>query len=76
MKGPVQVAEGAVVFQVLEQKKADAKSAEERASYGETMRLQEARNLRTTLLQRLRKEATVLLNDSLIKPPAQQQAGL
>jgi peptidyl-prolyl cis-trans isomerase D len=75
VKGPVQVAEGAVVFQVLEQKKADAKS-EERASYGETMRLQEARNLRTALLQRLRKEATVVLNDSLIRPPAQQQAGL
>jgi peptidyl-prolyl cis-trans isomerase D len=77
VKGPVQVGEGAVVFQVLEQKKVDAKSADERTSYGETMRLQEARNLRTALLQRLRKDATVDINEGLLKQQApQQQAGL
>ena len=77
LKGPVQVAEGAVVFQVEEQKKVDAKSADERISYGEMMRQQEARNLRTALLQRLRKEASIDINDSLTRQQApQQQAGL
>ena len=76
LKGPVQVAEGAVVFQVEEQKKVDAKSADERTSYGEMMRQQEGRNLRTALLQRLRKEANIDINDSLIKQQAPQQAGL
>jgi peptidyl-prolyl cis-trans isomerase D len=78
VKGPVQVAEGAVVFQVLEQKKVDSKSMDEnRQQYAEMLRQQEARNLRTALLQRLRKEASVDINDSLLKSQnAQQQAGL
>jgi parvulin-like peptidyl-prolyl isomerase len=77
LKGPVQVADGAVVFQVEEQKKVDAKSADERNSYGEMMRQQEARNLRTALLQRLRKDASIDINDSLTKQQApQEQAGL
>jgi peptidyl-prolyl cis-trans isomerase D len=76
LKGPVVVNEGAVVFQVEDQKKVDAKSADERTSYGEMMRQQEARNLRTALLQRLRKEASIDINDSLLKPQAPQQAGL
>src|SRR5437764_1206520 len=76
LKGPVQVAEGAVVFQVEEQKKVDAKSADERISYGGMMRQQEARNLRTALLQRLRKDASIDINDTLIKQQAPQQAAL
>jgi len=78
VKGPVQVAEGAVVFQVLEQKKVDSKAVDEnRTSYAEMLRQQEARNLRTALLQRLRKDASVEINDSLLKAQApQQQAGL
>jgi peptidyl-prolyl cis-trans isomerase D len=77
VKGPVQVAEGAVVFQVIEQKKVDSKSVDEnRTSYAEMLRQQEARNLRTALLQRLRKDASVEINDSLLKTPAPQQAGL
>ncbi|MEK6372647.1 MAG: SurA N-terminal domain-containing protein [Acidobacteriota bacterium] len=78
VKGPVQVAEGAVVFQVLEQKKVDPKSVDEnRTSYAEMLRQQEARNLRAALLQRLRKDARVEINDSLLKAQApQQQAGL
>jgi peptidyl-prolyl cis-trans isomerase D len=76
LRGPVQVTEGAVVFQVEEQKKVDPKS-DERTSYGEMMRQQEARNLRTALLQRLRKEASIDINDSLTRQQApQQQAGL
>ena len=77
VKGPVVVADGAVVFQVLEQKKVDPKSMDEnRTSYAEMLRQQEARNLRTTLLQRLRKEASVDINDALLKQQAPQQAGL
>ena len=77
VKGPVQVAEGAVVFQVLEQKKVDAKSADEnRTAYADMLRQTEARNLRRTLLQRLRKEASVDINDRLLKQQAPQQAGL
>lgn len=78
VKGPIQVAEGAVVFQVLEQKKVDSKTVDEnRTSYAEMLRQQEARNLRTALLQRLRKDASVEINDSLLKTQApQQQAGL
>lgn len=77
VKGPVQVAEGAVVFQVLEQKKVDSKSMDEnKSAYSEMLRQQEARNLRTALLVRLRKDASVEINDSLIKQQAPQQAGL
>src|SRR5262249_37235123 len=76
VKGPVQVAEGAVVFQVLEQKKVGPQTVEERTSYGEVLRQQEARNLRTALLQRLRKDASVDINDSLLRQQAPQQAGL
>lgn len=77
VKGPVQVAEGAVVFQVLEQKKVDPKAMnEEKSSYAEMLRQQEVRNLRAALLQRLRKDASVEINDSLLKQQPQQQAGL
>src|SRR5262249_34887812 len=77
VKGPVQVSEGAVVFKVLEQKKLDPKAMDEkRTSYAEVMRQGEARSLRTALLQRLRKDATVDINDSLLKQQTPQQAGL
>ena len=79
LKGPIVLNEGAVVFQVLEQKKVDQKEANQnKASYAEMMRQQEARSLRTVLLQRLRKDAKVDVNQNLIqsqKSP-QQQAGL
>jgi len=78
VKGPVQVAEGAVVFQVLEQKKVDSKSVDEnRTAYADMLRQQEARNLRTALLQRLRKDAAVDINEQLLKQQqAPQQAAL
>ena len=53
-----------------------AQTADERVSYGEVLRQQEARNLRTTLLARLRKDASIDINDSLLKQQAPQQAGL
>lgn len=79
LKGPIVLNEGAVVFQVTEQKKVDAKDVDQnKASYAEMLRQQEARSLRTVLLQRLRKSAKVDVNESLLqtqKTP-QQQAGL
>jgi peptidyl-prolyl cis-trans isomerase D len=75
VKGPVAVGDGAVVFQVVEQKKIEPKEiADNKASYAETMRQQEARNLRQVLLQRLRKQSKVEVNDKVVVPP--QTAGV
>jgi parvulin-like peptidyl-prolyl isomerase len=78
MKGPIVLPDGAVVLQVLEQKKVDAKAAgENRASYAEMLRQQQARNLRTVLLQRLRKESKIEINPIVTQRNAPgQQAGL
>ncbi len=77
IKGPIPVTEGAVVFQVVEAKKVDAKAADEnRASYAEMLRQQEARNLRSVLLQRLRKESTIDVNTKLLEQQTRSsQAG-
>lgn len=73
VKGPVMTGDGAVLFQVIEQKKADAAAlAQNRLQYIDTLRQQESRNLRATLLQKLRKAATIDINKKLIEPPAQQ----
>jgi peptidyl-prolyl cis-trans isomerase D len=73
VKGPVMTGDGAVLFQVIEQKKADAAAlAQNRSKYIDTLRQQESRNLRATLLQKLRKAATIDINKKLIEPPAQQ----
>jgi peptidyl-prolyl cis-trans isomerase D len=75
VKGPVMTTDGAVLFQVTEQKKADAASiAQNRSQYQDTLRQQESRNLRAVLLQRLRKSSTIDINKKLVEPP-QQQAG-
>jgi parvulin-like peptidyl-prolyl isomerase len=78
MKGPINLPDGAVVLQVIEQKKVDPKAADEnRASYAEMLRQQQARNLRTVLLQRLRKESKIEINPVVTQRNAPaQQAGL
>lgn len=69
MKGPVAIGNGAVAFQVVEQKKVTPQElAENRASSVDTLRGQQARNLRATLLQRLRKGAEIELNDDITRP--------
>ena len=57
---------------------ADEKEAEaNKVSYAEMMRQQEARSLRTVLLQRLRKDAKVDVNQNLLQSQkTPQQAGL
>lgn len=75
VKGPITVGDGSVVFQVLEQKKIDAKAADEnRAQYAETLRQQEARSLRQVLLQRLRKAAKIDLNTKLLDASTQSSS--
>jgi peptidyl-prolyl cis-trans isomerase D len=77
VSGPITVGDGAVVFQVTEQKKVDPKAADDnKTQYSEMLRQQEARNLRTVLLERLRKQSTVDVNDTLMQNRPAQQAGL
>ena len=74
LKGPVAVGDGAVAFQVLEQKKIDPKTADEgRTAYAEALRQQQARSLRSTLLQRLRKDSSVDINNKLLEQQSQTQ---
>lgn len=77
VRGPVMTGDGAVLFQVIEQKKADpAALAQNRSQSMETLRQQESRSLRATLLQRLRKAAAIDINKKLIDQQTQpQQAG-
>lgn len=76
VRGPVTVADGAVVFEVVEQKKVTPQElAQNRAQYVDTLREQQARSLRASLIDRLRKESKVEINEQVITP-APQQAGL
>jgi len=69
LEGPVTVADGAVVFQVLEQKKVTAEElAKNRASLIDQLRGQQARALRQSLVQKLRKAADVEINDAITRP--------
>lgn len=77
VKGPIVVGDGAVVLQVTEQKKVDPKTADEnKTQYTEMLRQQEARNLRTVLLERLRKGSKIDINNTLLQSRPTQQAGL
>lgn len=76
VNGPLQVGDGAVVFQITEQKKVTPQElAQNRVSYIDTLRQQQARSLRAVLVERLRKEARVEINDELIRPTT-RPAGL
>lgn len=72
VKGPIIVGDGAVAFQVVEQKKVTAEElVKNRASFIDSLRGQQARALRTALLQRLRKAADVEVNDQITRPTTQ-----
>ena len=76
LQGPVTVADGAVVFEVIEQKKVTADELKQnRAQYIDTLRQQQARSLRSTLVERLRKDSKVEINETIIQP-APEQAGI
>jgi peptidyl-prolyl cis-trans isomerase D len=67
--GPVAVGDGAVAFQVLEQKKVtDTELAQNRAAFADRLRQQQAQQLRSVLVGRLRKSADVELNDEITRP--------
>ncbi len=69
VKGPVIVSEGAVAFQVVEQKKVTPQElAQNRTTMMDSLRGQQARNLRSVLIQRLRKNAEIEVNDDITRP--------
>jgi peptidyl-prolyl cis-trans isomerase D len=69
MAGPVIVGDGAVVFQVTEQKRVtDDELAKNRIAFADRMREQQARQLRAVLVDRLRKTAEVTINDRITRP--------
>jgi peptidyl-prolyl cis-trans isomerase D len=76
VKGPILVPDGAVAFEIVEQKKVTPQEiAENRAQFIDTLREQQARSLRSSLVQRLRKASEIEINEQLVEP-APQQAGL
>lgn len=80
LAGPVIVGDGAVMFQVTEQKRVTADElAKNRAAFADRMREQQARQLRAVLVERLRKTAEVTINDRITRPtttPAPAPAGV
>lgn len=69
LKGPITVDNGVVAFQVVEHKKVTPEElAQNRATAVDSLRGQQARSLRATLLQRLRKGAEIELNDEITRP--------
>jgi peptidyl-prolyl cis-trans isomerase D len=67
VKGPVVAGDGVVVFQVTEQKKISPEElAKSGAAFMDNMRQREARNLRSSLLQRLRKDSKIDVNDRVL----------
>ncbi len=67
VKGPIVAGDGAVVFQVTEQKKITPEElAKTIPSFMDNMRQRDARNLRTSLLQRLRKDSQIDINDRVL----------
>jgi peptidyl-prolyl cis-trans isomerase D len=76
IKGPVAVQDGVVAFEVVEQKKVTPQELnEKRAEFLDTLRQQQARSLRASLVDRLKKDSKVEINEQVVQPAA-QQAGL
>jgi hypothetical protein len=75
LQGPVVAGNGAVAFQVIEQKKATPDElAKNRGAFIDSLRQSEARSLRAALLQRLRKSAKIDVNEKILtQSKAQQQ---
>ena len=68
LQGPIAAGDGAVAFQVTEQKKASpAELAQNRAAFIEQLRQRQAQSLRSSLLQRLRKTAKIDINDKALE---------
>ena len=73
--GPVSTGDGAVVFQVTEHSKVSPEDLKERTpEYMNALRAQQARSLRTVLLERLRKSADVEINNQVLTSASNQPA--
>lgn len=69
LNGPVIVGDGAVVFQVVEQKRVTSEELQKnREAFATRLREQQARQLRSVLVDRLRKTADVQVNDTITRP--------
>lgn len=69
LQGPVAVGDGAVAFQVLEKKQVTpAELAQNRSTFADRLREQQARQLRSVLVERLRKGAEIQINDEITRP--------
>jgi peptidyl-prolyl cis-trans isomerase D len=67
VKGPIVVGDTAVAFQILEQKRVEDKDLEQnRLSYAQALRQQQARSLRKVLIERLRGESKVEMNEAAV----------
>lgn len=77
VRGPIAVGDGAVVLQVTDQMRVDDKAIEEnRGQFLDRLRQEQARNLRMSLLERLRKTSKIDINNQLLENRPAQQAGL
>ena len=77
LKGPVVIGDGAIVFQTTEIKKVDdAEAAKNSAQYMDALRGQQARSIRQSLMQRLRKDAKIEINPKVLEQAAPQQQGV
>ena len=69
VQGPVVVGDGAIAFQVVEQKKVTPEELKtKRAEMLDALRSQHARSLRSVLIERLRKGAEIEVNDDITRP--------
>jgi parvulin-like peptidyl-prolyl isomerase len=69
VQGPIAVGDGAVAFQVVEQKRVTPEEiAKNRAALADRLRQQQARQLRSVLVERLRKTAEIEINDEITRP--------
>jgi peptidyl-prolyl cis-trans isomerase D len=69
LSGPIVVGNGAVAVQVVEQKRITPDElTKNRSTSVDTLRGQQARSLRASLLQRLRKNSEIELNDEITRP--------
>ena len=74
VKGPIVAGDGVVVFQVTDQKKVTPEDLAKNApAFMDNMRQRDARNLRASLLQRLRKESQIDVNESAVNQGQAQQ---
>jgi peptidyl-prolyl cis-trans isomerase D len=75
LKGPIVVTDGAVAFQVTEMKRVTPQELKENTpQYMNALRGQQARSLRKVLIERLKKEAKVDINEKVLERGASQGA--